>query len=183
MCHQSHKITHKEMAIWWQSEKPKENYPRKKPLRGKFFSIKQIHYSKRNLTIIRKPFPRLYWPIDNLQKKPFTTHEHLNSSTTHIASTDDAHATTTRTSNRQDPPGDLYSPIALGWKLYGFNRCPTLILVILVYGTINLSRVFNESGRKTLGIFRSSFSWLCGILTLFLIRITKLCLYMYRVWV
>lgn len=56
------------MAIWWQSEKPKENIQGKKHYGGIFFSIKQIHYSKRNLTIIRKPFPRLYWPVDNLQE-------------------------------------------------------------------------------------------------------------------
>ena len=41
-----------EMAIWWWSRKPKENYLRGKPLQGKPSPTKQIHYSKINFTFL-----------------------------------------------------------------------------------------------------------------------------------
>ena len=59
-----------ETVIWWQSGKLNEKYPREKQ-QWETFLMKQIHCDKKSFIVKEKPFPTLYWLIDNLQRKLF----------------------------------------------------------------------------------------------------------------
>ena len=86
-----------EMAIWWWSRKPKENYLRGKPLQGKPSPLKQIHYSKINFTILGFFF---FFSLDSMaHRKLFIAAKCLDSSIIWTATTDDAPVIMTKTSN------------------------------------------------------------------------------------
>ena len=71
ICHQSHKINRNgdcDMMTKW---KTKWKVSKEKTTMGKPSLMKQIHCDKRSFIVKEKPFPTLYWLIDNLLRKIF----------------------------------------------------------------------------------------------------------------